>query len=258
MRHFYAIVSLGLVSLIWQPSASAEIVSIGDAINKAGYQRTLTQALVTNYCLILLEVHVEQHRRQLNEEAEQFETTLKELQAYAPAAEVQDALGQVEQLWSPFKQQITAEPQLGSAQALYASADELLRASHEVVKKLLGLTSEKEGRLTNIAGRQRTLVERMAALYMLEALGFEEEPYPTDLANATMEFKLAETELEGAEQNSPEIRAYLKDVKTQFSLFEFSINKESETFFPFVVSEAAERILQDMNAVVALYAAMHK
>ena len=257
MRKLFATLWLGLLSFVVQP-AQAEITSIGDAINKAGFQRTLTQAMITNYSLILLEVHVSQHQRMLNEEAEQFENTLKDLQAYAPAADVKDAFDQVERLWGPFKQQITAAPQMGSLKALYADADELLKASHAAVRKLAGLTSEKEGRLTNIAGRQRTLVERMAALYMLEALGYEEEPYITDLANATMEFKLAETELEGAEQNTPEIRAFLKDVKTQFSLFEFSVTKESETYFPFVVSEASEKILEDMNNVVALYAAMHK
>ena len=63
-------------------------MSIYEAINKAGYQRMLTQRIAKSYFAVLGDIEADNYKKHLKGCAKIFDNNLKELSAYSPTEEI--------------------------------------------------------------------------------------------------------------------------------------------------------------------------
>lgn len=255
MRKLISLVTAGLLSVsLWLP-AQAQISNIAEAEHQAGLQRMLGQRILKDYALVVLDVKVSTYQKDLTDSIKQYNTILADLQGspVVAGAGVQEILDKVASHWDTFKRLASATPQKDSVSELHHAAEELLEYNEDLAHTLAESINLDAAAVIDISDRQEMLSQRVAALYMLHALGVDEETYKEDMENSAFEFMLGLEELKGSDLNNRTINSKLKKVESQFKMLEFSVNKEGKTYFPFVVSQAAEKILESMGEVTAEY-----
>ena len=258
MRKFRSLLSMSLVGalLLTAVPAQAQINDLAHAIDEAGQQSMLGQRILKDYSLIILDVKASTHQKDLTDTIKRYDTLLSDLQNFPGSAlipGVPELLDKVASAWEPVKRLASSSPKKDQLHDLHELTEALLEANEELTHTLAISSSAEANHLIEVSERQDMLTQRIAALYMLHALGVDEETYLENMQNATFEFMLGLEELQSAEQNTRSIKSGLKKVKTQFKMLEFSVNKGGTTYFPAVVSEAAEKILHSMEAIVAEY-----
>jgi len=92
-------------------TASAETLTINEAINKAGRQRMLSQRMAKAYCEAGLGVEAERSKKILEQSVALFDKQLLELRTFAPTPEIKDAYAKLEQTWTPYRQLLSSGPQ---------------------------------------------------------------------------------------------------------------------------------------------------
>ncbi len=249
LKRLFVIVLLFAVN----SAAMAEITTLASAINKAGRQRMLTQRMVKAYCMIGLDVQLEQSWQQLSDAIALFELQLRELRQFAPNEKIKRGLIRVEELWVPFKKTLREPNSRANAAKLLETNDELLAAAHKVVLMLQDESGTSFGRLVNISGRQRMLSQRLAKFYMLRAWGFDGAQIREESERAKNEFKGALQELISAPENNMMIKAALKDAKKQWDLYEHGLERNSEELVPLIVAFTSEKVLVRMNEITGMY-----
>ena len=252
MRKLSSLLATSLVGamLLVTAPVQAQVNNLIEAVDQAGVQRMLTQRILKAYGLVVLNVKVSDHQKLLTDSVKQYDTILSDLQGFPGAEqEAKELMNTVRGLWEPVKRLASAPPALEKMSDLHHATDDLLAANEELVHELARETHSDVGHVVDISERQQMLSQRIAALYNLHALGVDEESYRESLDNATFEFMLGLEELIGYEGNTRSVNSALKKAKTQFRMLEFSVNKEGNTYFPFVVSEAAKKILNSMHDV---------
>ncbi|MFK7798714.1 MAG: type IV pili methyl-accepting chemotaxis transducer N-terminal domain-containing protein, partial [Aureispira sp.] len=151
-------------------------MSIYEAINKAGYQRMLTQRVAKCYVSITAGLDTERHKAHLLGSAKTFESNLNELKNFAPTDGIKDQFRYVEILWRNYKFIYTNEFTIENANIVLQFNNKILKACQEAVDGLEEYALEHSEyanqevlagdeelvRVINIAGRQRMLTQRIA------------------------------------------------------------------------------------------------
>lgn len=162
-----------LISILAQ--AATPDMSIYEAINKAGYQRMLTQRIAKCYISVVTGLDVERQKTHLLGSAKTFENNLNELKNFAPTDEIKDQFRYVEILWRNYKFIYTNEFTTENANVVLQFNNKILKACQEAVEGLEQYAlenSEYAGQevladdeelvhVINIAGRQRMLTQRI-------------------------------------------------------------------------------------------------
>ncbi len=238
-------------------TADEAVLSLPDAINIAGRQRMLSQRMVKLYCMLGLDVQPEVTRQQLDETRKLFERQLRQLQHIRGVDNdlSKDFLAKIRKHWEPIRQLLDRTPTPNRAHELRDSADEMLMAAHAFVRKLESISGNNQGRLVNIAGRQRMLSQRVAGYYMEKVWGVEDDHLQAEKTKAEEEFADALEFLKNSEENTREIKDLLALVEGQWHAFT-AINKLPDPVYarPLMVSEASDRILELMDRITRLYA----
>jgi hypothetical protein len=255
MRPIWSLL-LSLCLLLAGGEAWAQISDINAAINKAGRQRMLSQRMAKAYFQLGQQIEVERSRKILESSISLFDRQQVELKNFAPTPEIRETYLKLEKSWIAYKDVLLgAAPNPANGRRVLELSEEVLALAQQGTQQLEKQAGSTAGRLVNLAGRQRMLSQRMAKFYQALAWGVGGAGNGTELDKARKEFGIAHLELAQASGNTPQIKDGLDLVKQQWFFFEDALgqrgagDKRSAT----TVATSSERILEEMEGVVALY-----
>lgn len=250
-----------LVGVATAPWASvwAQIGDLGDAINKAGRQRMLSQRMAKAYLCLGQQVQATSAAKVLEQSMALFDRQLVELKAYAPSPAIRDTYAQLEEKWSEYKTILVGvAPTAANAQKLLALDASVLALAHTGTAQLEQVSGRNAGKLVNIAGRQRMLSQRMAKYYLALVWGVDAPVATAELEKAKQEFTAGLQTLLSAAENTPEIKQELALAEGQWIIFGASVNARPSLTGANNVFVTSENILTVMDKVTNLYAKLVK
>ena len=247
---------LGL-TLIVSP-AQARITEIGDAINKAGRQRMLSQRMAKAYCQIGLNILPERSAKILAASRKLFAAQLAELKAYAPTPDIKESYVQLDQLWARYDALLAGKPGQDAARQITVLNEDVLRIAHLATTQLELHAGSNVGRLINIAGRQRMLSQRMAKFYMFRQWGIATQEMNQEAEIARREFISALDALSKSRENDRLVNNELELARMQWMFFEQALKqqdtgRDAKTYTENVAT-TSERLLEVMDRVTGHYA----
>jgi len=232
-------------------------LSLPNAINMAGRQRMLSQRIVSFYAMLGLNVNAEDSKNKLQAAVSLFNAQLDQLQHIAGVDHTLSFSYQesISIEWAKVQQLTILAPTKKRAAELRQLADVLLVKSNDFVFELEDVSGSSQGKLVNIAGRQRMLSQRIAGMYMERVWEVSVENITPKTEQAEHEFDEALQKLQSAEENTSRISELLGLVAGQWHVFT-AINKLKDNAYaqPAMVAQAADSILEMMNTVTGLYA----
>ena len=130
-----------------------------------------------------------------------------------------------------------------------------LIASSVLLQRAIDL-DKSDARVINLSGRQRMLSQRMAKAYLFRQMGVNAAEAGSMLDTAMKEFAKAHEQLKAAAQSTAQIKSELALVDQQWFFFQNSLSQRAADDMKKAAASVAttsERILEEMDSVVALY-----
>ncbi|MFM9900551.1 MAG: type IV pili methyl-accepting chemotaxis transducer N-terminal domain-containing protein [Polaromonas sp.] len=238
------------------PLASAQVNNLGDAINKAGRLRMLSQRMGKAWLGLGQGIQADAARRALDQSMALFDRQLAEVKAFAQSGDTRETYVQLETAWSDYKGLLVgAAPARDKANAVLVQAGKVLVLANKGTGQLETQATKPAGKLVNVAGRQRMLSQRMAQFYLANMWNVDGAASLAELAKARSEFVPALELLRNAPEASAEIKQELALADTQWLFFDNALKS------PTVTSKSAsdvfvtsENLLQVMDRVTGMYA----
>ncbi len=242
-----------LIALTTNVSAYAGIDNMGDAVNKAGQQRMITQRILKDYALIGMNNIYGNPKKDLPEMIKLFDTNVADLKGFITDKPSRKSLNEVSALWESIKKTLQETPSRDKVAKLQEDLETLLNAAN----KSTGLISKSSGQassdIVNMAGKQRMLSQRMASLYMLKVWDINDPKFENKLTKTMEEFSKAQKTLLASELNTDEISTLLKKSERAFMFFEMTAESNSKKYIPSLINQSANKILKNMNTATELY-----
>lgn len=154
-----------IVVLVMGASLAQAALTMGEAIDRAGQQRMLSQRIAQNYLLAVIQPDSDKGQDRMQRAMATFEANMALLEGFNRADAIRPALIQVKTLWLPYKQLALAERTADNTTRLLIKSDEILSAAHHYVSQLEALSDSQSSELVNVSGRQRMLSQRIAKNY---------------------------------------------------------------------------------------------
>lgn len=240
------------------PPATAQIVSLNEAINKAGRQRMLSQRMAKAWLAMGQGIEGKRAERILFDSMSWFDRQFVELKAYAPTPEIKATYMALEPVWSEYKASLVgAKADRGLAPDLLALDAKVLKLAHQGTVQLEKYSGKAVGKLVNIAGRERMLSQRTAKFYLSKHWGAVVPEQGKELEIARKEFAQALQVLMSAPQATEAIKQELELAQQQWVFFDNALSRLSESNnsnkHAGEVFATSENILQVMDRVTGMY-----
>lgn len=236
--------------------ADAQVTNIGDAINKAGRQRMLSQRMSKAWLGLGQGIQTDSARRVLDLSMALFDRQLVELKAFASVGETKTTYLQLESAWSDYKGVLVGStPAKDKAKEMLDQAGKVLALAHKGTGLFELQSGKPAGKLVNIAGRQRMLSQRMAGFYLAKNWDVDAVVSQREMTKARDEFVPALEILRNAPEATAEIKQELQLADNQWLFFENALKSNAggskAASDVFVTSE---NLLQVMDRVTGMYA----
>lgn len=239
--------------LIGSCVARADDVSLTSVIDKAAYQRMLSQRVVKLYCQIGLGVIPEASRVQLAEAIKIYEQNLQDVGGHVNDLRSQKLIEDITLQWGLVRVMLSSLPVRGDAENLMVRSDALLKAAEGLTEHLQKFSGDPSLSLVKLSGRQRMLSQRLAKYYMLREWGVAAAQVNDSIELAGKEFSDALNDLLKSQENSPEVQEELEVVRSQWDVLQMALSQKKDFANHRVVADASDSILQHMDHVTQLY-----
>lgn len=247
------------VLLLVGTSMAQAAMTMGEAIDRAGQQRMLSQRIAQNYLLAAIQPDNAKGLDRMQRAIAAFDDNLSRLQGFDRAEAIRPELIQVKTLWLPYKNLAQSDINADNATKLLIKSDEILAATHLYVSKLEALSDGKTGELVNVSGRQRMLSQRIAKNYFAWYFKVGGEERIKALYEDLAEYENVIGYLKQSPLNTVEINAKLNKVEGQFNYaskgFDGLMQITGDRLI-YVITGTTDAMLKNMDDVTKLYAAL--
>lgn len=253
MQRFYALLILSLGTFSIQAIAKPKLES-PSPLAQAAELRSLSQRLAKLHLQVRLNLNSETAQPQIAQGIERFDLTLSSLKQEQTSGAAAKTLARVETTWEEQKQAMKTAG-ANSAERVISGAEELSITSGKLVLQLEGAEVSPVWRLSDLAGRNNMLAQRLARLYMQTRLGDKTQGRRVDIETTRKEFVTSLDELTNAPQTSPMVSESIKLARQQWIFFDSAIGPEGDDAKSARnVATTSERIGEMMDSISSTYA----
>ena len=232
---------------------SSQILTYGEAINKAGKQRMLTMKMAKNYLSIGAGVRTDEAAKELEEASTLFNENYNDLVVFAKSKEAKDAINFTGVLWAKFRDEVNSTPTLEQANNIISDANNLVNACSIVVDKFVSNSNLKTAMLPNICGRQRLYSQKLAMLYLAKYWQVSRPELNKELSETLVNYENGLKYLLSAAENTDDIKTILKLQQTEWAYTKKSFEFNSEKMSPTSVYSSANLMTKNFDRATALY-----
>ena len=246
---------LGLALAGTLPCAHARIAELGDAIDKAGAQRMLSQRMGKAWLSQLRPELAMRARAVLQASEARFERQLGELLSYAPTPEIAGSYRAMQHRFGDYRALLKSTPSPERVDDLIKASGELLSLAQIATGQLQERSTAATARLVNLSGRQRMLSQRLALFFLADQQGARPDLVRRESAQARADFVAAMQVLTGAPEATPAIRGNLELAQSQWVFLQSALAGQSQG--PKAATDvfvASENLLAVMETVTGQFA----
>lgn len=235
--------------------AQGHINQLGEAIDKAGAQRMLSQRMGKAWLGQLRPELAPRARQVLQVSEARFERQLSELLAFAPTPEIAGSYKAMQHRFGDYRALLQSAPSRERVDELLKTSGELLSLAHLATGQLQERSVTANAMLVNMSGRQRMLSQRLALFFMAGQQGARPDLVAKETAKARGEFETAMNVLGSAPEATPAIRDNLELARNQWVFLQAALAGESQGLQPARdVFVASENLLAVMETVTGQFA----
>jgi hypothetical protein len=243
-------------------NAQAQVSDMGDAINKAGRQRMLSQRMGKAWLALVHGIEKPMAQQVLDKSMALFDRQLVELKAFASSPDIVATYNTLDASWANYKTTLVGNtPSREHAANMLQLNANVLALAHHGTQQFEAAQGKPSGKLVNIAGRQRMLSQRMAMYYLAARLPVEAPVAVAEINKARGEFVNALAFLRQAPETTAPIQEQLQLADGQWVFFDAALKRGSagEAGSGRSLGEiftASENLLSVMDRVTGMYSAL--